>query len=151
MNKSSVGRSFAFLIAAVGLTACQRNAPANSVDIVRGCSTRVRSKGAAVRLPVAPALRPGFGGIIGTLADAGGALPHYPVLAVIPGGETSSTHASAIPDSSGGFAFDALRPGHYRLFVRAYSHRRDSTDVEVRAAQIDTVAIVMQLYDCLGR
>lgn len=145
-------RGIAFLVGALALTACQRNAAtANSVDIVRACSTRVRSKGPAVRLPQAPALRPGFGGIVGTLADAGGALPHYPVLAFVPGGQSNSTHVTAVPDSSGGFAFDALRPGHYRLFVRAYSHRPDSTDVDVRAAEIDTVAIVMQLYDCLGR
>jgi hypothetical protein len=135
----------------LALTACRRSAPDNSVDIVRACSTRVRSKGPAVRLPRAPSIRSGFGGIIGTLSDAGGALPHYPVLAVIPGGDQNSPHVTAVPDSSGGFAFDALRPGHYRLFVRAYSHRSDSTDVDVHAAQIDTVNIVMQLYDCLGR
>jgi len=35
--------------------------------------------------------------------------------------------------------------------VRAYSHRPDSTDVDVRAAQIDTVTILMRLYDCIGR
>jgi hypothetical protein len=145
-----ISRVLAFLAGALALTACQRNAPDNSVDIVRACSTRVRSRGPAVRLPPAPSLRSGFGAIIGTLSDAGGALPHYPVLAVIPGGD-NSTHITAVPDSSGGFAFDALRPGHYRLFVRAYSHRSDSTDVDVRAAQIDTVNIVMQLYDCLGR
>ena len=144
-------RRLAFFAGALALTACQRKAPDNSVDIVRACSTRVRSKGPAVRLPVAPALRPGFGGIVGTLADAGGALPHYPILAVIPGGDQNSPHATAIPDSSGGFAFNALRPGHYRLFVRAYSHRPDSTDVDVRVAQVDTLNIVMQLYDCLGR
>jgi hypothetical protein len=144
-------RVLAFLTGAVVLTACQRKAPDNSVDIVRACSTRVRSKGPAVRLPPAPALRPGFGGIIGTLADAGSALPHYPVLAVIPSEDQNSPHVTAIPDSSGGFAFDALRPGHYRLFVRAYSHRPDSTDVDVRMGQMDTVSIVMQLYDCLGR
>ena len=145
-------RAIACLVGAFALTGCQRNAPPeNSVDIVRACSTRVRSKGPAVRLPPAPSLRPGFGGIIGTLADAGGALPHYPVLATIPGGDANSPHVTAVPDSSGGFAFDALPPGHYRLFVRAYSHRPDSTDVDVRAAQIDTVTIVMKLYDCLGR
>jgi hypothetical protein len=144
-------RALAFLVGALALTACQRKAPDNSVDITRACSTRVRSKGPTVRLPPAPALSAGFGGIIGTLSDAGGALPHYPVLAVLPGDDQNSPHVTAIPDSSGGFAFDALRPGHYRLFVRAYSHRPDSTDVDVRAAQIDTVTIVMQLYDCLGR
>ncbi len=144
-------RGLAFIAGALALTACQRKTPDNSVDIVRACSTRVRSKGPAVHLPPAPAPRPGFGAIIGTLSDAGGALPHYPVLAVIPGGDQNSPHVTAIPDSSGGFAFDALRPGHYRLFVRAYSHRPDSTDVDVREAQIDTVPIVMRLYDCLGR
>jgi hypothetical protein len=102
-------------------------------------------------LPTAPVLRPGFGGILGTLSDAGGALPHYPVLAVIPGGDQNSPHFTATPDSSGGFAFDALRPGHYRLLVRAYSHRPDSTVVEGRAALSDSVVFVMQLYDCLGR
>lgn len=141
----------AFFAGALALTACQRNAPSNSVDLVRGCSTRVLSKGSAPRLPPAPGLRAGFGAIVGTLSDAGGALPHYPVLAAIPGGDPGSPHSTAIPDSSGGFVFDALRPGHYRLFVRAYSHRPDSTDVDVRAARIDTVTIVMQLYDCVGR
>lgn len=144
-------RLLAFLAGALALTACQRNAPDNSVDIVRACSTRVRSKGPTIRLPPAPALRPGFGGIIGTLADAGGALPHYPILAVLPSENQNSPHFTATPDSSGGFAFDALRPGHYRVFVRAYSHRPDSTDVDVRAAQIDTLTILMRLYDCLGR
>jgi hypothetical protein len=144
-------RAVAFIVGALALVACQRNAPTNSVDIVRSCTARVRSKGTPPRLPPTPGLRPGFGGVVGTLADAGGALPHYPILAVIPGDDPSSPHVTAIPDSSGGFAFDALRPGRYRLFVRAYSHRPDSTDVDVRAAQVDTVSIVMQFYDCLGR
>jgi hypothetical protein len=144
-------KALVLLAGALGFTACQRNAPTNSVDIVRACSTRVRSRGATPRLPEAPTLRAGFGGVIGTLADAGGALPHYPILATVPGGDPNSPHITAIPDSSGGFVFDALRPGHYRLFVRAYSHRSDSTDIEVRPAQVDTVSIVMKLYDCLGR
>ncbi|MEO8910468.1 MAG: carboxypeptidase-like regulatory domain-containing protein [Gemmatimonadaceae bacterium] len=136
---------------ALALAACHRSSPDNSVDITRACSTRVRSKGAVPRLPRAPSPGPGVGAVIGTLADAGGALPHYPILAVIPGDDPQTQHATAIPDSSGGFSFAALRPGHYRMFVRAYAHRPDSTDVEVRAGNVDTLSIVMQLYDCLGR
>jgi Carboxypeptidase regulatory-like domain len=100
-------------------------------------------------LPSAPILRPGFGGVVGTLADSGGALPHYPILAVIPGDPPGGPHASATPDSVGGFAFDALTPGHYRLFVRAFAHRPDSTDVDVSAGRVDTVNITLQFFGCV--
>lgn len=87
--------------------------------------------------------------MIGTLADAGGALPHYPVMAVIPGGGPQSPHSSVTPDSAGGFSFDALAPGHYRLLVRAFAHRPDSTDVDVIAGRADTVHILLRLFDCV--
>ena len=117
--------------------------------MVRGCTTRVRSKGPAPRLPLSPSLRPGFGAVIGTLADSGGALPHFPILAVVPGDDPRTPHASATPDSVGGFAFDALPPGRYRLFVRAFAHRPDSSDVDVSVGRIDTVHIVLRLFECV--
>ena len=117
--------------------------------MLRGCTTRVRSRGPAPRLPQSPPPRAGYGAVIGTLADSGGALPHFPVLAVVPGDGPGSPHASALPDSAGGFTFVALPPGHYRLFVRAFAHRPDSTDVDVRAAKVDTVRIVLRLFDCV--
>jgi hypothetical protein len=101
------------------------------------------------RLPRAPSQRQGLGAIIGTLADSGGALPHYPILATVPGDRPNAPHASAVPDSLGGFSFDALTPGHYRLFVRAFAHRPDSTDVDVRAGYVDTVNIVLQYFGCV--
>jgi hypothetical protein len=87
--------------------------------------------------------------VIGTLADAGGALPHYPIMAVTPGDNPSTAHASATPDSVGGFSFDALSPGRYRLFVHAYGHRPDSTDVDVAPGRVDTVSFVLQYFGCV--
>jgi Carboxypeptidase regulatory-like domain len=117
--------------------------------MLRGCTTHVRSKGPTPQLPRNHSLRPGFGAVIGTLADSGGALPHFPILAVTPGDDPRSPHASATPDSVGGFAFDTLPPGRYRLFVRAFAHRPDSTDVEVSGGRVDTVRIVLRLFDCV--
>jgi hypothetical protein len=114
-----------------------------------GCTTHVRAKGPAPRLPQSPSPRPGFGAVIGTLADSGGALPHYPILATTPGNAPNSPHASATVDSAGGFAFDALPPGGYRLFVRAFAHRPDSTEIEVIAGRVDTVHLSPQFFDCV--
>jgi len=109
----------------------------------------VSGKGPVPQLPRSPSPRPGLGAVIGTLADSGGALPHFPIMAVTPGDSPRSPHASATPDSVGGFAFDALPPGHYRLFVRAFQHRPDSTDVDVIAGRVDTVQIVLRFYECV--
>jgi hypothetical protein len=133
----------------VAVSACHRQASEDTNLLLGRCSTRVRTKAAPARLPTAPALTAGAGGIIGTLADAGGALPHYPVMALTPGDSPNAPHASAIPDSLGGFVFDPLVPGHYRLFVRALAHRPDSTDVDVVAGQVDTVHIVLQYFGCV--
>jgi hypothetical protein len=70
-------------------------------------------------------------------------------MALTPGDLPNGAHASAIPDSVGGFAFDALAPGHYRLFVHAFSHRPDSTDIEVVAGRVDTVRILLQYFGCI--
>lgn len=119
------------------------------MEMTGRCSTHVRSRGPTPRLPAAPSLRRGLGAVIGTLADSGGALPHYPILASTPGNAPDSPHASATADSAGGFVFDALPPGRYRLFVRAFGHRPDSTSVDVAAGQIDTVRIVTRLFECV--
>jgi hypothetical protein len=114
-----------------------------------GCSTHVRGKGPAPQLPRNPTLRAGFGGVIGTLSDSGGALGHYTILARTPGDAAGSPRASATADSVGGFAFDALAPGTYRLFVRAYAHRPDSAEIEVAAGQIDTVRLSPRFFGCV--
>ena len=94
-------------------------------------------------------MTPGLGAVIGTLADDGGALPHYPILARTPGNAPNAPHASATADSLGGFVFAALPPGRYRLFVRAYAHRPDSTEVDVEAGRVDTVRLSPRFFDCV--
>jgi hypothetical protein len=109
----------------------------------------VRTKGPVPQLPPAPTSRAGFGVVIGTLADSGGALPHYPILATSPDGAANSPHATATADSVGGFVFDALPPGRYRLLVRAFAHRPYSTEIGVAAGRVDTVRIMTQFFDCV--
>jgi hypothetical protein len=113
------------------------------------CTTHVRSKGLAPQLPANPTPRSGFGAVIGTVADSGGALPHYAILAMTPGDAPNTSHASATADSVGGFAFAALPPGRYRLLVRAYAHRPDSTDIDVSAGRVDTVRMRPQFFSCV--
>jgi Carboxypeptidase regulatory-like domain len=113
------------------------------------CTSHVRSRGPVPQLPVAPSLRSGYGAVIGTLADSGGALPHYTVLAAAPGDSPDSPHASAMADSAGGFVINLLPPGRYRLVVRAYAHRPDSTAVDIVAGEIDTVRMMTQFFQCL--
>ena len=146
-----VGRSRAIaLLAVLGtLSACHRRAPEDINLMLNRCTTRLHSKGVAPRLPAAPSLRPGFGGVIGTLADSGGALPHYSILAQAPGTSASAPHAAVAADSVGGFVFGALTPGRYRLLVRAFAHRPDSADVDVAAGKIDTVALRPQFFQCV--
>lgn len=115
------------------------------------CTTRVRSKGPIPQLPAAPPLRSGYGAIVGTLADTGGALPHYPILAGVPGDPPNAPHASATADSVGGFTFAALPPGTYRLRVKPFAHRPDSATVEVVAGRVDTVRMMTSYFQCARR
>ena len=131
------------------LSGCHRPNPNDVMTMTGGCSTHVRAKGRAPQLPPSPSLRPGFGAVIGTLADSGGALPHYPILAATPGDAPNSPHASATADSAGGFVFEALPPGQYRLLVRAYAHRPDSTEIEIAAGRVDTVRLSPLFFQCV--
>jgi hypothetical protein len=129
--------------------ACHRATPLDVMTMTGRCTSHVRSKGPAPQLPANPVLRSGFGAVIGTLADSGGALPHYAILAAAPGDSPEAPHASATADSAGGFVFGALLPGRYRLLVHAYAHRPDSTSVDIVAGRIDTVRIMTQFFQCV--
>jgi len=143
-------RTAALLVALTLVGACHKNTNEDLQLMTQGCTTRAYAKGLTPHLPPAPALKLGYGGVIGTLADAGGALPHYSILATTPGNSLHASRASAIADSLGGFAFDSLTPGLYRLFVQPYSHRADSTDIKITAGQIDTVELRPQFYGCVS-
>jgi len=103
----------------------------------------------APKLPAAPSLRPGFGGIVGILADTGGALPHYQILAGVPNDPPLAPHAAVTADSVGGFVFDALSPGTYRLRVKPFAHLPDSATVDVRAGHVDTVRMMTRYFECV--
>jgi hypothetical protein len=131
------------------IDACRRGSSEETSLLLHRCSTRVRAKGPVPQLPPAPAARTGLGVVIGTLADSGGALPHYSILATTPDGAASSPHATATADSVGGFVFEGLPPGRYRLLVRAFAHRPYSTDIGVAAGRVDTVRIMTQFFECV--
>src|SRR6202011_731751 len=103
-----ISRRAVFILASLAVSAC-RSANQNDVLMMtKGCTTHVRAKGPTPQLPRSPSLAAGFGGVVGTLGDSGGALPHYRILAATPGDAPSSLHASAIADSVGGVVFGGL-------------------------------------------
>lgn len=136
-------------LAALALSACHRRTSTDIMLLTGRCTTHVRTATKPAQLPGAPSLRPGLGGVIGTLADSGGALPLFPVMALTPGDAPSSPHATVRADSVGGFVFDSLPPGRYRLFVRAFAHKPDSTEVDVAAGRVDTVALRPIFFQCV--
>ena len=139
----------ALFLALLIVGACNRRTSTDVSLLTGRCTTHVRTKAAAAQLPRAPSPRSGNGAIIGTLADSGGALPHYPILALTPGDASSGAHATATADSLGGFVLDGLAPGRYRLFVRAFAHKADSSDVDVVAGEVDTVALRPIYFQCV--
>jgi hypothetical protein len=144
-----ISRLPVLVLAALVVSACQSAKPSVGVTMTGRCATRVHAKGSAPKLPANPPLTAGSGAVVGTLADDGGALPHYQILASTPGDAPNAPHATATADSLGGFVFAALTPGRYRLFVRAYAHRPDSTDIDVEAARVDTVHLSPAFFDCV--
>jgi hypothetical protein len=131
------------------LNACQRSRAPDTNLLTGRCTNLQRSKGATPTFPANPSLRPGFGGVVGTLADSGGALPQYPVRAQMLSRDSNAPHATATPDSLGGFVFDSPPPGTYRLYARAFSHKADSTDVEVEAGRVSRATIVLAFFECV--
>jgi hypothetical protein len=137
------------VVSCLVVSACHRPAPVDVLTATGRCTSHVRSKGQAPQLPANPPLRSGYGAVIGTLSDSGGALPHYVVLADSPSDAPDAPHASATADSAGGFVFGSLQPGRYRLLVRAFEHRPDSATVDIVAGRVDTVRLVTQYFQCV--
>lgn len=133
----------------LALAVCQRPRSPDTNLLTGRCTNREHSRGVVPRLPTTPAPLAGFGGIVGVLADSGGALPQYPVRAEMVGGGQNSPHATATPDSAGGFVFASLPAGRYRLYARAYSHRPDSVEVALASGQVDTVRLNLQFFECV--
>ena len=147
----SAGRfKAATILATLAFSACHRGTQEEMSVMTGACSNRLHSRGVSPRLPEPPpSLRPGYGGVVGTLADVGGALPHFSILATTPGGSPTAAHATVTADSVGGFAFDALFPGKYRLIVHPFAHKPDSADIEVVAGKLDTVQLRPLYFECV--
>ena len=144
------GRALALALSiAATLSACQRSRAPDTNLLTGRCTDLQRAKGPTPRVPTNPVLKPGFGAVVGTLSDAGGALPQYPVRAQMLSRDPNAPHGVATPDSLGGFVFDSLPPGRYRLYARAFSHKPDSTDVEVAAGQVARASIVLPFFECV--
>ena len=139
----------ALFLALLLMSACNRRTSTDVSLLTGRCTTHLRTNGTPAQLPRAPSPRSGTGAVIGTLADSGGALPHYPILAETPGDAPNGVHSTATADSLGGFVLDGLAPGRYRLFVRAFAHRPDSSDVNVAAGEVDTVALRPIFFQCV--
>jgi hypothetical protein len=146
---AGIFRATVALALALATSGCHRSRTPDANLLTSRCTDKQISKGNLARFPAAPSLKPGFGGVVGILADSGGALPHYPIRAERIGTGPLPASATATPDSLGGFVFDALTPGAYRLYARAFSHRPDSTRVEVVAGQVDTVTMMLRVYTCV--
>lgn len=58
-------------------------------------------------------------------------------------------HAAVTADSLGGFVFDALPTGTYRLRVKPFGHLPDSATVDVRAGRVDTVRMMARYFQCV--
>jgi hypothetical protein len=144
-----ISRATAALGVSLALVACQRSRSPDTNLLTGRCTNREHSRAAAPRVPAAPTPLAGFGAIVGVLADSGGALPQYPVRAELIGGDRNSPHATATPDSLGGFVFPSLPTGRYRLYARAYSHRPDSAEVAIESGRVDTVRMVLQFFECV--
>ena len=144
------GRTAALALAiAATCVACQRSRAPDTNLLTGRCTNQQRTKASPARFPATPVVKPGLGAVIGTLSDAGGALPQYPVRAQMQSNDPNAPHATATPDSLGGFVFDSLPPGRYRLYARAFSHRPDSTDVEVAAGRVARATIVLPFFECV--
>ena len=107
------------------------------------------------RLPAtlgAPSVVPGYGSISGTVSRAGATYGIGGATVVLSSTEIMRPGAfRRTTDQAGGFAFDSLAPGGYRLIVHAALERPDSAHVVVAAEQVDTVRFVLSARGGCGR
>ena len=107
-------------------------------------------QGPRPQLPTLAKPQSSVGAIVGTAAEAetGLALSYSTVNLASLDGPTSGRVVAA--DSLGGFAFDSLQPGTYRVMVRWFDHRYQTRDFFVKPAAIDTFLAVLRYYRCTG-
>jgi hypothetical protein len=147
--------AFLILLSALvmGVLSCSRQ-PAPSIDpmFTTSCdSTPMKPIGRPVEIPSVRA-RPQLGAVTGTVAQAetGDALQG----AIVSLMQSSEAKLESSPwratDSKGGFAFDSIVPGSYRLRVRRIGESIDTSTIQLTSGRVDTVRIRMRAYRCYG-
>lgn len=116
------------------------------------CDTQpMKPLGRPVRIPSVPPV-PAAGALVGIVYqnETGDALAGAAV-GIAPAVDTSSRLlAERLTDEYGGFAFDGIAPGLYRVRVRRMNQYRDSVLHAAVAGRVDTLRIAMRAYRCQG-
>jgi hypothetical protein len=61
-----------------------------------------------------------------------------------------SAHIWRYTNSKGGFSFDSLKPGTYRLLARRVGESVGIDTIHPRAGRVDTLSVRMRAYRCYG-
>jgi hypothetical protein len=99
------------------------------------------------------ASRAEYSAIVGTVTEAGTALPLESIISLRPDSAADSLpHVvrTAYADSLGGFALGNILPGTYTLHFRSMSHHMADERLLLRRGVTDTVRTELRYFTCLG-
>jgi hypothetical protein len=115
-------------------------------------TTPMKPQGRIARLPSAPGLNSSFGSVVGVVSEAetSDALPGSGVALVSLANGTGRSQPERASDAGGGFVFDSVVPGDYRLRVRSLGHIHQEVAISVTGSRVDTVRMKLPAYRCYG-
>lgn len=115
-------------------------------------STPMKPVGRPVRIPFVPVSSAGFGAVIGsaTEAETGDALGHSRVALVASARGKGQPRIEQGADAYGGFAFNDVVPGEYRLRVRSINHRMQTRELRISANRVEIVRVLLPTLRCHG-
>ena len=145
------------LIASASLFAClacaRKADPAfDPMHSVGTCdTTQMKPFGRLVELPDMHR-RTGFGVLTGAVVqgETGDALEGAIVDLRLLADTTNSARIWRYTNSKGGFSFDSLTPGVYKLRVRKIGESADTATIRSNAGRVDTLTVRMHAYRCSG-
>ena len=96
--------------------------------------------------------RTGFGVLTGAVVqgETGDALEGAIVDLRLLADTTNSARIWRYTNSKGGFSFDSLAPGVYKLRVRRVGESADTATIRPSAGHVDTLTVRMHAYRCSG-
>ena len=114
-------------------------------------TTPMKPLGRAVRIPpVTPSLNTGALTGIVYQRETGDALARAAVGIVLAADASRGNYSEHYTDDQGGFTFDSVAPGRYRVRIRRISEYVDSASYEAVSGRVDTLQIAMRAYRCSG-